>query len=194
MCSGFPLSFLHFIMHQRFSVCGRLGLHADQFSTWTHSHAVTGLALSCWKKQGLPRERYCLLGSSCCFITCMYCSALMLPPQMCRLPVSCTVMHHHIITDAGFGTALITSWMVPLLFGPEKAVSVITKKNLEFWLIRPQDSFLLRLRAQALRNQKHFWVWFMVSSSACRCGCSDSVSVCIHWFLGPWAHTVMYIC
>lgn len=131
---GFLCHILHLIMHQLFSVCGRLGLHAGQFGTWTllHSHAITGLALSCWNNQGFPWIRHCLLGSSCYLKTCIYCSAVMLPSQMCRLPMSCALMHHHIITDAGFGTTLITSWMVPLLFGPEEVASIITKKNLEF--------------------------------------------------------------
>ncbi len=44
--------------------------------------AVCGLALSCWKMQGLPWKRRRLDGSICCSRTWIYLSALMVPFQM----------------------------------------------------------------------------------------------------------------
>ncbi len=64
-----------FMMHQMFSMGERSGLQAGHFSTrilLLRSHdvvidAVCGLALSCWKMQGLPCKRRHLDGSKCCF-------------------------------------------------------------------------------------------------------------------------------
>ncbi len=82
------------MMRQMFSMGERSGLQAGHFSTrilLLCSHdvvidAVCGLALSCWKMQGLPWKRRRLDGSICCSRTWIYISALMVPFQMCKLP------------------------------------------------------------------------------------------------------------
>ncbi len=84
-----------FMMRQMFSMGERSGLQAGHFSTrilLQRSHdvvidAVCGLALSCWKMQGLPWKRRRLDGSICCSRTWIYLSALMVPFQMGKLPM-----------------------------------------------------------------------------------------------------------
>ena len=106
---------LHFIMLHTFSMGDRSGLQAGQSSTctlllWSHAvvtRAECGLALSCWNKQGRPWKRRCLDGNICCSKTCMYLSALMVPSQMCKLPMPWALIHPHTITDAGFWTLLL---------------------------------------------------------------------------------------
>ncbi len=101
-----------FMMRQMFSMGERSGLQAGHFSTrilLLRSHdvvidAVCGLALSCWKMQGLPWKRRCLDGSICCSRTWTYLSALMVPFQMCKLPMPHALMQPHTIRDAGFWT------------------------------------------------------------------------------------------
>ncbi len=101
-----------FMMRQMFSMGERSGLQAGHFSTrilLLRSHdvvidAVCGLALSCWKMQGLPWKRRRLDGSICCSRTWIYLSALMVPFQMCKLPMPHALMQPHIIRDAGFWT------------------------------------------------------------------------------------------
>ncbi len=101
-----------FMMRQMFSMGERSGLQAGHFSTrilLLRSHdvvidAVCGLALSCWKMQGLPWKRRCLDGSICCSRTWIYLSALMVPFQMCKLPMPHALMQPHTIRDAGFWT------------------------------------------------------------------------------------------
>ncbi len=73
-----------FMMCQMFSMGERSGLQAGHFSTriLLRSHdvvidAVCGLALSCWKMQGLSWKRRRLDGSICCSRTWIYLSALM---------------------------------------------------------------------------------------------------------------------
>lgn len=109
---GLRYRILRFIMHHTFSMGDRSGLPAGQSSTRTlllRSHAVVtcaecGLALSCWNNQGRPWTRRYLDGSICCSTTCMYLSALMVPSQMCKLPMPWALTHPHTITDAGFWT------------------------------------------------------------------------------------------
>ncbi len=82
------------MMRQMFSMGERSGLQAGHFSTrilLLRSHdvvidAVCGLALSCWKMQGLPWKRRRLDGNICCSRTWIYLSALMVTFQMCKLP------------------------------------------------------------------------------------------------------------
>ncbi len=100
-----------FMMRQMFSMGERSGLQAGHFSTWIllRSHdvvidAVCGLALSCWKMQGLPWKRRRLDGSIWCSRTWIYLSALMVPFQMCKLPIPHALMQPHTIRDAGFWT------------------------------------------------------------------------------------------
>ncbi len=101
-----------FMMHQMFYMGERSGLQAGHFSTrilLLRSHdvvidAVCGLALSCWKMQGLPWKRRRLDGSICCSRTWIYLSALMVPFQMCKLPMPHALMQPHTIRDAGFWT------------------------------------------------------------------------------------------
>ncbi len=101
-----------FMMRQMFSMGERSGLQAGHFSTrilLLRSHdvvidAVCGLALSCWKMQGLPWKRRRLDGSICCSRTWIYLSALMVPFQMCKLPMPHALMQPHTIRDAGFWT------------------------------------------------------------------------------------------
>jgi len=109
---GLRCRILRFIMCHTFSMGDRSGPHTGQGSTRTlllQSHAVVthaecGLALSCWNKQVRPWKRHRLDGSICCSKTCMYLSALMVPSQMCKLPMPWALMHPHTITDAGFWT------------------------------------------------------------------------------------------
>ncbi len=90
-----------FMMRQMFSMGERSGLQAGHFSTrilLLRSHdvvidAVCGLALSCWKMQGLSWKRWRLDGSICCSRTWIYLSALMVPFQMCKLPMPHALMH-----------------------------------------------------------------------------------------------------
>ncbi len=101
-----------FMMRQMFSMGERSGLQAGHFSTrilLLRSHdvvidAVCGLALSCWKMQGLPWKRRRLDGSICCSRTWIYLSALMVSFQMCKLPMPHALMQPHTIRDAGFWT------------------------------------------------------------------------------------------
>ncbi len=101
-----------FMMRQMFSMGERSGLQAGHFSTpilLLRRHdvvidAVCGLALSCWKMQGLPWKRRLLDGSICCSRTWIYLSALMVPFQMCKLPMPHALMQPHTIRDAGFWT------------------------------------------------------------------------------------------
>ena len=101
-----------FMMRQMFSMGERSGLQAGHFSTrilLLHSHdvvidVVCCLALSCWKMQGLPWKRRRLDGSICCSRTWIYLSALMVPFQMCKLPMPHALMQPHTIRDAGFWT------------------------------------------------------------------------------------------
>ncbi len=101
-----------FMMRQMFSMGERSGLQAGHFSTrilLLRSHdvvidAVCGLAFSCWKMQGLPWKRQRLDGSICCSRTWIYLSALMVPFQMCKLPMPHALMQPHTIRDAGFWT------------------------------------------------------------------------------------------
>ncbi len=101
-----------FMMRQMFSMGERSGLQAGHFSTrilLLRSHdvvidAVCGLALSCWKMQGLPWKRRRLDGSICCSRTWIYLSALMVPFQMCKLPMPHALIQPHTIRDAGFWT------------------------------------------------------------------------------------------
>ncbi len=87
----------------------RSGLQAGHFSTrilLLRSHdvvidAVCGLALSCWK---MPWKRRRLDGVVCCSRTWIYLSALMVPFQMCKLPMPHALMQPHTIRDAGFWT------------------------------------------------------------------------------------------
>ena len=99
-----------FMMCQMFSTGERSGLQAGRFSTrilLLRSHgvvidAVCGLALSCWKMQGLPWKRRRLDGSICCSRTWIYLSALMVPFQMCKLPMPHALMQPQTVRDAGF--------------------------------------------------------------------------------------------
>ncbi len=101
-----------FMMHQMFSMGERSGLQAGHLSTrilLLRSHdvvidAVCGLALSCWKMQGLPWKRRRLDGSICCSRTWIYLSALMVPFQMCKMPMPHALKQPHTIRDAGFWT------------------------------------------------------------------------------------------
>ncbi len=101
-----------FMMRQMFSMGERSGLQAGHFSTrilLLRSHdvvidAVCGLALSCWKMQGLPWKRRRLDVSICCSRTWIYLSALMEAFQMCKLPMPHALMQPHTIRDAGFWT------------------------------------------------------------------------------------------
>ena len=101
-----------FMMRQMFSIGERSGLQTGHFSTrilLLRSHDVVidaecGMALSCWKMQGLPWKRWRLDGSICCSRTWIYFSALMVPFQTCRLPMPHALMQPHTIRDAGFWT------------------------------------------------------------------------------------------
>ncbi len=83
-----------FMMRQMFSMGERSGLQAGHFSPrilLLRSHdvvidAVCGLALSCWKMQGLPWKRRRLDGRICCSRTWIYLSALMVPFQCVSCP------------------------------------------------------------------------------------------------------------
>ncbi len=141
-----------FMMRQMFSMGEISGLQAGHFSTrilLLRSHdvvidAVCGLALSCWKMQGLPWKRRRLDGSICYSRTWIYLSALMVPFQMCKLPMPHALMQPHTIRDAGFWTwALITTWVVLVLFSPDDMASQFSKKNFKFWFVWPQNSFPL---------------------------------------------------
>ncbi len=101
-----------FMMRQMFSMGERSGLQAGHFSTrilLLRSHdvvidALCGLALSCWTMQGLLWKRWRLGGSICCSRTWIYLSALMVPFQMCKLPMPHALMQPHTTRDAGFWT------------------------------------------------------------------------------------------
>ncbi len=133
-----------FMMRQMFSMGERSGLQAGHFSTrlLLRSHdvvidAVCDLALSCWKMQGLPWKRRRLDGSICCSRTWIYLSALMVPFQMCNLPMPHAFMQPHTIRDAGFWTSVL------VLFSPDDMASQFSKKNFKFWFVWPQNSFPL---------------------------------------------------
>ncbi len=93
------------MMRQMFSLGGRSGLQAGQFSTRTlllRSHAVViaavcGFALSCWNTRRLE-------GSICCSKTFIYLSAFIVPSKTCKLPIPYAHMHPHTIRNAGFWT------------------------------------------------------------------------------------------
>ncbi len=150
---GLPCHIFLFMMRQMFSMGERSGLQAGHFSTrilLLRSHdvvidAVCGLALLCWKMQGLPWKRRRLDGSICCSRTWIYLSALMVPFQMCKLPMPHALMHstpYHQRCRL-LNWALITTWVVLVLFSPDDMASQFSKKNFKFWFVWPQNSFPL---------------------------------------------------
>ncbi len=157
-CVASPLLFITvckriflFMMRQMFSMGERSGLQAGHFSTrilLLRSHdvvidAVCGLALSCWKMQGLPWKRRRLDGSICCSRTWIYLSALMVPFQMCKLPMPHALMQPHTIRDAASELSADNNLGFLVLFSPDDMASQFFKKNFKFWFVWPQNSFPL---------------------------------------------------
>lgn len=74
-------------MCQMFTTGKRFGLQAGQFNTWTLTAAVCCLVLPFCNIQGLPWKHIVWM-ESCGFCeTHVYLSALMVPLQMCKLPI-----------------------------------------------------------------------------------------------------------
>ena len=125
---------------QVFSCAIVLGLHYCIL----RSHALVileecGLELSCWKMHGHPWRQRCLDGRICCSKICTCISALMLPSQMCNVPMPWA------LTDPSYHDrcwllelTLITAWTVLFLFGPENTMAVWSKNYLSpeyFWSV-----------------------------------------------------------
>ncbi len=130
------LKYFCLMMGQMFSIGERSGLQAGQFSTRTlllRSHAVIiaavcGLALSCWNTRRLE-------GSICCSKTFIYLSAFIVPSKTCKLPIPYALMHPHTIRDAGFWTE--RWWHAGRSPSSLARSSVISNKNVKFWLVWP---------------------------------------------------------
>lgn len=87
-------------------------LMGNRFSTWTILllyHAVVicvkrGLALCCWKQKAPFNMLSGCQHTESCSKTCMYCSALMFPSQIFKLPMLCALIYpiSYTIMDVGF--------------------------------------------------------------------------------------------
>ena len=139
-------------MQQMFSTGERSGLQAGQSNTWTlspQSHAVVidvlcGLALSCWNIQGLPWKRRLTIWEH------------MLLPYI-PIYLSALMAFHKHYKWRLLNSKLIMSQTFPLLYSPEDAVSMISKKHMKFEFVWPQNSFPLIL---AQRKQLCFCIMF----------------------------------
>ena len=79
-----------------------------------------------------------------------------------------TQKYPHTIRCRLLNWALITSCMIPLLFSPETAVSMISNKNVKFQIVWPQNSFPLCFspfqmsfdfeKMPAFLNHVHMWL------------------------------------
>ncbi len=167
-----PCRIFLFMMHQMFSMGERSGLQAGHFSPrilLLRSHdvvidAVCGLSLSCWKMQGLPWKRRRLDGSICCSRTWIYLSALMVPFQMCKLPMPhahATPYHQRCRLLNG---ALITTWVVLVLFSPDDMASQFSKRTSNFVSSDHRTVFHFATVhfkwALAQRKRLRFWIMF----------------------------------
>ncbi len=126
--------------------------------------AVCGLALSCWKMQGLPWKRRRLDGAYVvlelgytfqhwwCLSRCVSCHAtrIMQPPyhQRCRL----------------LNWALITTWVVLVLFSPDDMASQFSKRTSNFDSSDHRTVFHFATVhfkwALAQRKRLRFWIMF----------------------------------
>lgn len=97
---------LNFMMCPKFQV-GKFSIWTLQL--WEHTvviDRVCSLAASSLNMQGLLWKRWHLDGWICPSKTCIYVLALMVPFQMCKLPVPEAVIHLHTIRDAVFHFSL----------------------------------------------------------------------------------------
>lgn len=54
--------------------------------------------------------QHCLNGIMCCFKTWMFPLALIMPSQICKLPMPCALTHANLITDTGFWALCLWYW------------------------------------------------------------------------------------
>lgn len=73
----------------------------NQFRTSTKPRCCKIYSIFSLKYTRLSQKRHYLDDSICCSQTCIYLSALIIPVQMCKLPVPLSLMHLHSIRYAG---------------------------------------------------------------------------------------------
>ena len=121
-----------------------------------------GWASSCWNMQGLPWKRHCLDGKMCCSESWIYLSVFLVAflDLQAASSLETNAPPYHWRQEI-WNWTLITSQMVLLLFSLEEAASVISKKNLKVWAVKPKkNSFQLRFSSFYMMFTHGFFFFF----------------------------------
>lgn len=125
---------------------------------------LCGLYHSSVSEHRLPEQQItddsCCYGATCSFRSWIYCLALMMPSQMCKLHIKCGLLHPLIIIDV----LVLTVW-----FLLSALASKMQCASSYLFLCIVEFNLRLRMQWEAVLNygvfQKFFWVRAVISTT-----------------------------